>query len=674
MNISWKWLSELIDLKNIRPQELAIQLTLAGFEVENIIIKSTQDSILQINTSSNRSDTISLIGIVREISAIIKHPIRRINNQKHLNIRHERITIKQQTRSNYCNYLQSCLTNITIGDSPKWIQCKLKCYGIKSQNNLIDIINLIEIKWGLSLKIFDRDIINNKNSVQNIKKDQQDITVFESNLQTSIHIDKYTKNIILYASISTSYCDNNKENFQLSANVPNQSIIRTRKKESCDLLHAYSETILLISHICGGQVKDIQYFTNPALIYKPFQITENYINNILGSPLQTIEIISKIRKKIPKQEIIQILNYLNCQVDNQADNWQIKIPSYRSQDLIREIDLIEEIGRIYGFDKFIDSVPSYNKIGIKSNKYLKINQIRYILRSIGFTETVHYSLVKREINNLGLYNPLIEDYKNLRDNVINNVIEANYNNIKQGNEPIEAFEIGRVFKKLDQAYLEGINIAGIMGGKEYCRSEWSQKPAVLTWFQAKGDLEELFERLQIDIQWKKPYQGYDLHHGIKDVFHPNRVAVLYKDKQPIGLFGQLDLKICRKFNIPEYTYGFEFELYHLINTKNKYDYYFKSYSKYPYIIRDITLSTTNYVEVQTLLYNINNKLDPLVESITIFDSYTLKTKDKIIHNFGFRLKYRSKINTLTNEIVDNLNKKIENKIKKYLYIRDNLDL
>jgi phenylalanyl-tRNA synthetase beta chain len=666
MNISWKWLSELIDLKNIRPQELAIQLTLAGFEVENIIIKSKQDTILQINTSANRLDTTSLIGIAREISAIIKQPIRRINNQKHLNIKHKRITIKQQPISNYYNYLQSNLTDITILDSPQWIQYKLECYGIKSQNNLTDIIHLIEIKWGLSLKIFDSDKINYKNSIQNIKNNQQDISGFKLNLKESVHIDKHTKNIILYASILTSSFDSNKEIFQLSANMPNKSIIRTRKKESCDLLHAYSETILLISYICGGQIKDIRYFTSPTLIYKPFQITENYINNILGFPLQTIETISKIRKRVPKQEIIQILNYLNCQVDNQVDELHIKIPSYRSQDLIREVDLIEEIGRIYGFDKFIDSVPSYNKIGTKSNKYLKINQIRYILRSIGLTETVHYSLIKKEINNLGLYNPLIEDYKNLRDNIINNVIEANYNNIKQGNEPIEAFEIGRIFKKLNRAYLESINIAGIMGGKEYCRSEWSQKPAMLTWFQAKGDLEEVFERLQIDIQWKKPYQGYDLYHRIKDVFHPNRVAVLYKEKQPIGLFGQLDLKICRKFNIPEYTYGFELELYYLINTKNKDDYYFKSYSKYPYIIRDITLSTTNYVEVQTLLYKINNKLDPLVESITIFDSYTLKIKNTIIHNFGFRLKYRSKINTLTNEIVDKLNKEIEHRIRKYL--------
>ena len=205
-----------------------------------------------------------------------------------------------------------------------------------------------------------------------------------------------------------------------------------------------------------------------------------------------------------------------------------------------------------------------------------------------------------------------------------------------------------------------------MGGKEYYRSEWSQKPAVLTWFQAKGDLEELFERLEIHIQWNKLFQDYDLYHRIKYVFHPNRLAVLYKDKQPIGLFGQLDLRICKKFNIPEYTYGFELELYHLISTRNKYDYYFESYSKYPYIMRDITLSTTNHVEVQTLLYKINNKLDPLVESITIFDSYTIRKKSETIHHLGFRLKYRSKINTLTNTMVENLNKKIKHTIKKYL--------
>ena len=145
MNISWKWLSELIDLKNMRPQELAIQLTLAGFEVENIIVNSTKDSILHINTSANRLDTTNLIGITREISAIIKHPIRRINNQKHLNIKHEKIII-DDSKSCYYNYLHGYLTNITVGDSPTWLQYKLECYGIKSQNNITDIINLIKIK------------------------------------------------------------------------------------------------------------------------------------------------------------------------------------------------------------------------------------------------------------------------------------------------------------------------------------------------------------------------------------------------------------------------------------------------------------------------------------------------------------------------------------------------
>jgi phenylalanyl-tRNA synthetase beta chain len=663
MNISWKWLSELINLENIKPQELATQLTLAGFEVENIIINSTKDSILHINTSANRSDTISIIGIAREISAIMQRPIRRINNQKHLNIKHERIRTSN-LKSSYCNYLHGYLNNITVEDSPQWLQYKLECYGIKSQNNLTDIIHLIELKWGQYLEISDRDKINYQDRTQTIKDHLQKVMVDKSDLKKSIHIDKHTKNIILHTSVSSNNNASNKKAFQRSTDI--LSTTQNRKKESYDLLHAYSETIILISYICGGKIEEIRYLTNPSVIYKPFQITENYIHNILGFPSKFIKLIPKNRKKIPKQKIIQILNYLNCQIDDQVENWKVQIPSYRSQDLIREVDLIEEIGRIYGFDKFIDSTPGSNKTGTKSNKYLKINQIRYILRSIGLTETIHYSLTKKGINNLELYNPLIEDYKNLRDNVINNVIETNYNNIKQGNEPLEIFEIGRIFEKLNQTYLESINIAGIIGGKECYRSEWSQRPTVLTWFQAKGDLEELFERLQINVEWNKPDQYYDLYNRIQHIFYPNRVAILYKEKQPIGVFGQLDLKVSKVFNISKCTYGFEIELHHLTNTRNKYNYCFQNYSKYPYIIRDITVSTPNHVEVQTLLYKIKNKLDPLIESITVFNFYTLKKHNKTINNFSFRLKYRSKTNTLTNEIVDNLNKEIEHKIKKYL--------
>nr|UEQ12199.1 phenylalanyl-tRNA synthetase beta subunit [Batrachospermum sp.] len=672
MNISWKWLSELINLTNISPQELAIKLTLAGFEAETTTKTSKIDTILDVNISANRSDAINLMGITREISAILKQPLLRTSNQYNTQITYKRI----DTNNN--NYLYGYLTNIKIKPSPVWLQYKLQCHGIQSQNNLTDILKLIALKWGQYFEIFDMDKINNNvkfslskclhsrhsTILSNNEEKIINIEADEKILNKFIHIDKDTQNISMQAWIVNE--SNYKEISSLLMRTKNNFCKQNKTQTSFDLLNAYSEAILLINHLCCGQIQKTIYITNPPIIYQPFILNENYINNILGFISELNSISIKNRKRIPKQEIIQILIYLNCQINNQDTNWKIQIPPYRSQDLIRSIDLIEEIGRMYGFDKFIDNVPPYNKIGFKSKEYFKINQIRNILRNIGLTESIHYSLVKMQANYLRIHNPLIEDYKYLRNNIINNIITANYNNIKQGNEPIEVFEIGRIFNKINNFYFENIHVAGLLGGKEQYRSEWSKKPTVLTWFQAKGDLEELFERLQINITWKKPKENYLLLKKIKYFFHPNRIASLYIKEQPIGLFGQLDLKISKEFNIPEYTYGFEIELNYLIKATNKHSYCFKNYSKYPYVIRDITISTTKLIEVETLLNTLKNKLNPLVESISVFDCYSIKKNNNTTNNLGLRVKYRSTINTLTNEIVDNLNKKVEFLIREYL--------
>lgn len=671
MNISWKWLSELINLTSINPQELAIKLTLAGFEVENITKTSKIDTILDVNISANRSDAINLMGIAREISAILKQPLLRTSNQYNTQITYQRI----DTNNN--NYLCGYLTNIKIKPSPVWLQYKLQCHGIQSQNNLTDILQLIELKWGQCFEMFEIHKINNNiklslskcshnrpPTILSSKETTINIAGDKENLNKFIEVDKDTQNISMQAWIVKE--SNYKEMSSLLMRTKDNSCKQNTTQASFDLLNAYSEAILLINHLCCGQIQATIYITNPPITYQPFILNENYINDILGFTSELNSISIQKRKRISKQIIIQILIYLNCQVNNHDTNWKIQIAPYRSRDLIRSIDLIEEIGRMHGFDKLIDNVPLYNKIGFKSKEYLKINQIRSILRNIGLTESIHYSLVKMQTNYLSIHNPLIEDYKDLRNNIIHNIIAANYNNIKQGNEPIEVFEIGRIFNKINNFYSENIHLAGLLGGKEQYRSEWSKKPTVLTWFQAKGDLEELFEKLQINIIWKKPKDNYLLSKKIKHFFHPNRIASLYIKEQPIGIFGQLDLKISKEFNIPEYTYGFEIELNYIIKTTNQHSYRFKNYSKYPYVIRDITISTTKLIEVEALLNKLKNKLNPLVESISVFDFYSMRKNNNTTNNLGLRVKYRSTINTLTNEIVDNLNKKVEFLIKEYL--------
>jgi phenylalanyl-tRNA synthetase beta chain len=691
MNISWKWLNELIDLQQNQPEEIANALTLSGFEVENIIKKSNGDTIFNINIPANRNDTTSVIGITREISTLIKQPIRRINNEANLHIKFNKI---KNHYINYKNYLYGYLTNIKIQDSPLWLRNKLKLYGQKSENNLVDIINLLSIKWGQHLEIFDLDkIINNKN----IKIDTK------YNYKNKIFIDKNQNEIVLNTSSTIPIINNNPtlslgeidsslisnisrktSNIILQASVLNKIAIKQITKElkfdseysikqsksiySTDLLNAYSEAILLIKYLCAGEVQYTYYLTNPQTEFKPFIIKDKYINSILGSITDKSNNIKNYNKNqiIQRTNTISILNHLNCLVYNKVQHLEIYIPVYRSMNIVREIDLIEEIGRIYGFNSLINPLPDNDSKGTISQKKSKINQIRYILRTIGLSEAIHYSLTKTKRNHLKIYNPLNEEHKYLRHNIINNLIDANLHNIKQGNEAINIFEIGKVFNNSNANYLEDIHIAGLMGGKEEYRSVWSDQPKTLTWFQAKGNLEEFFERIQINIKWNTPKINDTLHDQTKQFFHSNRLASLVINKKSVGIFGQLDLKLCKKLNFSKNTYGFEIKLLDLISSEKKNTKQFEPYSKYPYITRDIGITFPNTIEIHTLLEEIKTKISQVIESIQPFDYYTNNKNNQKITHIGLRIKYRSKIHTLTNDIVDNINEDTKSLIEKYI--------
>ena len=149
MNISWQWLGELLDLSNITPEQLYNKLTLAGFELESIQQNEEKDTILEISTTTNRSDTTSIIGITREISSILQCKIK-INQGNNLPFFKQAIQSNNEWEE---EYITSIIKKIHIKESPEWLKQRLAIYNIASINNINDIINFIAIKWNYHLQI-----------------------------------------------------------------------------------------------------------------------------------------------------------------------------------------------------------------------------------------------------------------------------------------------------------------------------------------------------------------------------------------------------------------------------------------------------------------------------------------------------------------------------------------
>jgi phenylalanyl-tRNA synthetase beta chain len=659
MNISWKWLKELINLKGITPQYLAEKLTLAGFEVENIET-GTEDTILDVSSTANRSDTLCMVGIAREVSALLQRTLIINSRQNQFIIDYKDIDCNN-TRCT--DYLYTKIQGIEVEQSPIWLRNRLETNGITCRNNLLDILSLLKLKWGQCFEILNFTDMHNKDDPFGIIWKQRT----SNNLGPNLELRTGTYDILISALIipKQQVQDVSQDLGLFSSKLLAQNIRMNRN----DIILAYSEAIALITYLCKGKPHRTVCGIKIRKVYKPIEISLAHINNILGPILRCSK--NKTYTTLQIKDISQILTRLNFSVKEKMNHLVITIPEYRHNDISRDIDIIEEVGRIYGFDNFLDKLPQYDMRSNKNKRKLTIDTIRSVLRTIGLTETVHYSLT-REINNLiSIYNPITEDYKSLRKYLLEGLIASSSYNIKQGNEPIETFEIGRVFSNFKNIKKEKLNLSGIIGGKKYLRNTWATKPTCLTWFQAKGEMEEIFERLEINIEWTQPNLSFEMYKEALRFLDPKKVAMLRHEDKTIGIFGQISLRWSKELNMPEKTYLFELEINQLTNRKlhqKPYNHGIEIYSKYPSIIRDIAIISPKNIPVQAIIKIIKENIDPLVESISLFDVYDVYSST-CTKSLGFRIKYRSNTMTLRNKQIDKANCKIKEAIKAQLPVQ-----
>nr|YP_009313392.1 Phenylalanine-tRNA ligase beta subunit [Dichotomaria marginata]SCW21646.1 Phenylalanine-tRNA ligase beta subunit [Dichotomaria marginata] len=658
INISWQWLTELLSLNKITFNVLNNKLNLAGFEIENINKKDNGDKIIEISNTSNRLDTTNITGMIKEVSSIISHKINFYKTQNHLKIYRKNLS----NNSIYDTIMYGFSAEITIEESPEWLKDKLKLYNINSYNNVLDIINFIKIKWSQEIEIWGCNKIHNQNKQPDTMNESEFIDYLKNyrykKLWDQLKIKNTNlKNIIIKTEILE--INNIKTKINVKSKHENQ-IYRY------NLLEAYNEAIILISYLCKTNIINIHLLSHNKKQFKSILTSDKNINNLLGPCTNKNNIMQGYLKPQRISRILTQLYFLKYN-NYQNKNYYIEIPENRVYDVYREIDIIEEISRIYGFDYFIDKIPKNNQIGLKRiNKY-RIEHIKSILRSLGLSETMHYSIYDQSKKGIQIYNPLTSEHNHLRNNLLSSLLNAYIKNKKNDSPGFNIFEISRIFQMKNELYQESHHMSGIIGGEKYLRNEWQSKPQNLSWFQAKGEIEELFTRLNLNIKWDKPKENFYIYNRLKKYLHPKYTAYLYINKKPIGIFGEIQMSSLLE-NTYAKIYGFEIAIdpiivVHLATIT------FKEYSKYPSIIRDISFNVTNKIsfqDIHSLLQTIHN---PIIESIYLFDVYTNNSETNKI---AIRIIYRANNSTLQTDAVDRLELEIKNYIKKYIKQKFNL--
>lgn len=413
------------------------------------------------------------------------------------------------------------------------------------------------------------------------------------------------------------------------------------------------ENLLSQDSIIISKSKDSFLWNYLRLSQKKIKIIYNKINRLIG-PYKKFQ-------KLSYSIIIRNLKLLNFKISYKTDqNCYLVVPLTRQFDLERDVDIIEEIVRSLGFNKFSPILPEKKKFG-KTTKLEKFKRrLKTYFLDYGFTESLHSIFTKKNIIfETKLENPLLNDSPVLRISLINTLILKVKSNSKKNVKRFETFEFGRVYKQLSNSSNQEVEIvSGIFGGK-MLRSSWNDASSTLNWFEAKGFLEDVFAKLNLSVNWVQANFNSSTN------FHPRRTANLFIGKQIIGTFGQIHPNLVLPENLTKKIFLFELNL-ELLNRfwRSKNSIHYLPYSLYPISYIDLSCIVNKNLFFTNITEKIYTLGQPLLQSVELFDYYSKPPIQTGYCSLSFKLKFKSKsrtllnseINEITNSIITNLEK------------------
>jgi len=642
------------------------------------------DVILDVTATANRADALSMVGIAREIAALTGATVRLPEPaQMSIPIEANNLALNISQPQACPAYIGTVIEQVKIGPSPNWLQQRLQAAGVRPINNVVDITNYILLEWGQPLHAFDRDRLLSKaasnitigvrfaKSGESLKTlDAQTRTLSSQTLlitandqpialagvmggeETEVH--DGTQSLVLEAALFDSVTIRRSAR---SLGLRTEASARyERGVNSVELEIACRRALTLINQLTGGiatnqQIADAR--PDSVALTRSIELRLDRVNEVLG-PID----LGDTTVELQPEDMQRILTALGCQVALSPDQervWLVTVPTYRHRDLEREIDLIEEIARLYGYDNFCDTLPDKTEPGYLSVEQQLTRHLREAFRAAGLTELMHYSLVKPgETRQVVLANPLFAEYSALRTDLISGLIDAFQYNLEQGNGSLNGFEIGRIFWQDEEGLAEADALAGILGG-DPTQGKWTRggRDQPITWFETKGVLEGVFQRLGLTVEYQPTCQDARLH--------PGRTASLWLQGNRLGTFGQLHPQLRQRLGLPDTVYIFQLDLDVLLNSLDRDEILvprFHPYSTYPASPRDIAFFASIEISVAEFERAITLAAGDLLESAQLFDEYRGENVPSGQRSLAFRLVYRASDHTLTDQEVEPVHQKV----------------
>lgn len=629
-------------------------------------IMGLNSDVIEFEITPNRPDCLSILGMARETAATFSIPV----EEPQINIENESGSINDyieeiKIESENCSrYYARVLKDVKIKPSPLWLQTKLMAAGIRAVSNIVDITNFVMLEYGEPLHAFDLEKVNGKSIVVRQAFENEKILTLdetERQLNTNDLVIADNKKALAIAGVMGGYQSEITNDTTIvlleGANFNEKSIRLTSKRFNLrsEASNRFEKGIdpnlcdIAVDRVCqlaesigaGTVVKESIDIYNNKKEEKTITVRPERVNMLLGIDITV-------------SEMVGYLNNLGLKSNCYEGLIHTIVPTVRL-DLNVEVDLIEEIGRLYGFHNIV-SRPLVGVLTRGEKPYARTieDKVKFNLLGLGFNEVMTYSFISPKSYDkinvkpdsplrdyIKLLNPLGEDYSVMRTTLIPTMLDLLSRNYNRGVESSYAFEIGNVFiaKSLPVVELpteKKILSIGFYGDDDF--------------FFLKESVNKVLNRLGIkDVSYIREEDN--------ESFHPGRTAKIIANGEDIGIIGEIHVDVLENYDIGKKVYISHLDFDRIVAITNL-DIKYKPLPKYPSTARDIAVVVAESVLVGDIENIILKHGEGLIEKVELFDIYRGNQIEEGLKSIAFSIIYRSYEKTLTDEEVSKTLKNI----------------
>lgn len=633
------------------------------------------DVVFEVGITPNRPDCLSVLGVAREVAALtgktIRHPDSAVKDEGE-DI--QSLAKVELLDSEKCpRYSCRVINNVKIGPSPDWLKRRVEASDIRSINNVVDITNFVLLELGQPLHAFDYDLLEDNKIVVRAAEDGETIKTLDD-VERKLTSDDLLicdgKRPVALAGVmggANTEVSEKTTNILLESAYFDPATVRKTSKatglrsESSyrferginpnGVTKALDRAAELIREICGGEIAKGVIDEYPAAIEpSEVSISLDRANKFLGT-------------EISSDELVKIANGLEFEnVKSDGNEFTFRIPTFRV-DISREIDLIEELARLYGYDNIPTTLPAVRMKTENTDIIRSVREsLKQVLISSGFYEVINYSFEDHELLSLfnktdviEILNPITTDSSVMRTSLVPSVLKNAVLNLNHQEQDLRLFELGKVYLPQQDSVLpkEIRKIAATATGTR-TPEFWGKEE--FDFFDFKSILEKGFQILNIwnDVETRDADQiGF---------LHPGKSAMFAIDDKELGYIGELHPDLCEKLEISKRIYVLEIDLdilAALSKTKKK---TFKPLPKFPSVRRDIALIVDESVPVGGILAEIDKIGSSLIEDAEVFDVYSGENVGAGKKSVAVSLQLRAADKTLTEEEVNKVQEKALKKL------------